>query len=75
MKHARNEPLINGALIALGAIAVIDNTIGHWVLELHRIYPGEYAFEVELAFVVLGVVLFTVGLWREVRARRGRSLG
>jgi uncharacterized membrane protein len=71
-RKQRNGALINGALMALGALAITDNIVAHWVLELHRVYEGEWTFQVELALVALGAVLLVIGLWREVRARRRR---
>jgi uncharacterized membrane protein len=71
-RKQRNDVLINGALMALGALAIIDNVVAHWVLELHRVYEGEWTFQVELALVALGTVLLVIGLWREVQARSGR---
>lgn len=71
-RKQRNDALINGALMALGALAIIDNVVGHWVLKLHRVYEGEWTLQVELALVALGAVLLIIGLWREVRAQRGR---
>jgi uncharacterized membrane protein len=58
--------------MALGALAITDNIVAHWVLELHRVYEGEWTLQVELALVALGAVLLVIGLWREVRARRRR---
>jgi uncharacterized membrane protein len=68
----RNGVLINGALMVLGALAIIDNIVVHWVLELHRVYEGEWTFQMEFVLVALGAVLLVIGLWREVRARRRR---
>lgn len=67
----RNSALINGALIALGALAIVDNILAHWLLGLHRAVPGAWAVYVEVGLVVLGTMLLSLGLWREVRARRG----
>lgn len=69
-RNQRNDGFLNGALIALGTLAVVDNVVGHWVLELHRVYPGQWAFQVEIGLVALGVVLLIIGIWRETRARR-----
>ena len=68
--NARTGALINGALIAIGALGVVDNVVVHWVLGLHRAVPGPYALEVELALVALSAGLLVLGLWRESRAKR-----
>ena len=57
-------------LIALGALAIVDNLVAHWLLGLHRAVPGPWAFPVEVGLVVLGAGLLLIGLWRERRARR-----
>ena len=69
-KDNRNDPLINGMLIALGALAIVDNVVAHWLLGLHRAVPGSWAFPVEVGLVVLGAGLLLIGLWRELQARR-----
>lgn len=69
-KNDRNAPLINGALIALGVLAIVDNIVAHWLLELHRAIPGPWAGPVEAGLVVLGVGMLLLGLGREIRARR-----
>lgn len=66
----RTDALINGALIAAGAIAVIDNVVAHWLLGLHRAVPGPAANVVEPLLVVVGAGLALIGVAREVRARR-----
>lgn len=66
----RNQALINGALIAGGAIAVIDNLVAHWLLGLHRAVPGPSAMAVEVMLVLVGAVLLGLGVWREVGARK-----
>ena len=74
VENQRTDALINGALIAVGAVAIIDNIVAHWLLGLHRAVPGPYAGWVEAFLVVLGVGLLIFGIWREVRARRtGRA--
>jgi uncharacterized membrane protein len=65
----RTDALINGALIAAGAIAIIDNVVAHWLLGLHRAVPGPAADVVEPLLVGLGAILLLVGVVREVRAR------
>lgn len=69
-KAARNDPLINGALIALGTLAIVDNILAHWLLGLHRAVPGAWAVYVEVGLVAFSAMLLSLGLWREVRARR-----
>jgi uncharacterized membrane protein len=66
----RTGALINGALIALGALAIVDNAVAHWLLGLHRAVPGPNATAVEIGLIVLGAALLALGLWREARARR-----
>jgi hypothetical protein len=66
----RRQPFLNGAMVALGVVAVVDNVVSHWILGLHRAVPGQAAAAVEASLVVLGVVLVTVGLGREARERR-----
>lgn len=70
-RNDRNDPLINGILIALGALAIVDNIMANWLLGLHRAIPGPWAGPVEAALVVLGVGMLILGLWREARARQG----
>lgn len=65
----RTDALVNGALIALGAAAVLDNVFSHWLLGLHRAVPGDAATPLEAALLVLGLVLVATGMLRELRAR------
>jgi membrane protein implicated in regulation of membrane protease activity len=68
--RCRNQALLNGALITVGALAVLDNVVVHWLLGLHRAVPApELATPVEVALAALGGVLLAVGLWREYRGR------
>lgn len=69
-KRDRNHALVNGALIAVGALAMVDNVVAHWILGLHRAVPGPWAGPVEIALVVLGAGLLASGVWRERQARR-----
>jgi uncharacterized membrane protein len=69
-KDDRTDALVNGALIALGAAAILDNLVAHWLLGLHRAVPTSWAIFVEIGLVVLGAGMVFVGLWREIRARR-----
>jgi uncharacterized membrane protein len=68
----RNEAMLNGALIALGTVAILDNVVVHWLLRLHRAVPGPHALAVEWSVIALGAVLLAVGAWREWRARERR---
>jgi hypothetical protein len=68
----RSDALLNGALIALGALAILDNVVVHWLLGLHRAVPGPNALAVEWFLIAVGAVVFGVGVWRERRARRLR---
>jgi uncharacterized membrane protein len=66
----RDHALVNGALIALGALGVLDNVVFHWILELHRAIPGPHALTVEVVLVIVSAGLLALGIWRERRARR-----
>lgn len=65
--------MLNGALMALGALAILDNIVVHWLLGLHRAVPGSDALTVEWFLIALGAVLLGLGAWRERRARRPRG--
>lgn len=69
----RTDAMINGALIALGGLGILDNVVFHWLLELHRAIPGEHALEVELVLVAASVALLLLGVGREYRARKKNS--
>ena len=68
--HPRSDAMINGALIAVGTLGILDNVVIHWLLKLHRAISGEHALAVELALVVISVALLLTGIWRERRARQ-----
>ena len=70
MHRERADALINGALISMGALGVVDNIVVHWLLGLHRAIPGPYATPVEVILVVLSAGLLALGVGREARARR-----
>lgn len=70
MHRERTDALINGGLISVGVLGVVDNVVVHWLLALHRAVPGPYATPVEVILVVLSTGLLVLGLWRETRARR-----
>lgn len=72
---SRWDPMVNGALVALGVVAVVDNVVSHWILGLHRAVPGPHAGAVETGLVALGVTMTVVGVVRERRARRPRRAG
>lgn len=59
-RKERDDALLNGALIALGALATIDNIVGHGMLELDRVIPREQAFNVEVALVAFGIVMLVM---------------
>lgn len=69
----RTDAMINGALIGLGAVGVIDNVLFHWLLGLHRAVPGEQALQVEYALIAAGSLALVIGLCREHRARKSRE--
>ena len=66
----RNDALVNGALIAAGALGILDNLVAHWLLGLHRAVPGPHALAAEIALVAVSTGLLVLGIWRERRARR-----
>lgn len=63
-----NDAMLNGAFKVLGAVCVLDNVVVHWMLELHRAVPGSCALQVEWALVILGALLFAIGLRRALHA-------
>jgi uncharacterized membrane protein len=63
----RYSDLINGVLMGIGALIVLDNVILHWILQLHRVVSGPMALPIEIALVILGAAMFAFGLWRERR--------
>ncbi|MCE7981793.1 MAG: DUF2243 domain-containing protein [Caldilinea sp. CFX5] len=69
----RTDALVNGALIALGVLGIVDNVVAHWLLGLHRAAPGPNATPVEVILVVLSAGLLILGVWREAQARRRES--
>jgi hypothetical protein len=66
--HPRGDAMLNGALIAWGALG-FDNIVVHWVLGLHRAVPGEHALTVEILLVLVSAGLLLAGIWRERAAR------
>lgn len=75
MKHSeRNRILINGSLISLGLVAILDNVFSHWIFKWHRILPDETLSEyLEVALFILGLILFGIGLYREIKDRRTKT--
>ena len=69
--NQRTDALVNGALIAIGALGVADNVVVHWALQLHRAVPGRHASAVEVTLVIISTGLLASGVWREWRARKG----
>ncbi len=68
----RTDAMINSALIVIGAAAIIDNIVFHWLLRWHRVIesvPDPEIFLLELGVVLIGVILLSVGTWREYNAR------
>ncbi len=49
-----NDGILNAALIALGALAVVDNVVFHWLLAFHRFkqaWSGSVYVEVLLVLI------------------------
>jgi predicted RecB family endonuclease len=52
--NERNRILVNGSLISLGLVAVLDNIFSHWLFKWHRILPDETLSEyLEIALFIL----------------------
>lgn len=69
--NERNRILVNGSLISLGLVAVLDNIFSHWLFKWHRILPDETLSEyLEIALFILGLVLLGIGVYREIKDRR-----
>jgi uncharacterized membrane protein len=65
-----NDGILNAALIALGALAVVDNVVFHWLLAFHRFKQAwSGSVYVEVLLVLIGAAMVTVGFVRERRAR------
>lgn len=65
----RTDAMVNGALVGIGTLGVLDNIVVHWLWQLHRAVPGPHALGVEIALVVASTSAVTLGIWRERRAR------
>ena len=61
----RNDALVNGALIAIGALGILDNLVVHWLLGLHRAVPWRHALAAEIALVAASAGLLVLGVWRD----------
>lgn len=69
--RGRNDAIINGALISVGALGVIDNLLVHWILGWHRAIEGSpYALHMEIGTVAVSAAMLLIGVVRERRARR-----
>jgi uncharacterized membrane protein len=67
----RSDAMINGALIALGALGIFDNVVIHWILGWHRaIEDSPYALHLEIGIVAASTAMLVTGVVRERRARR-----
>jgi uncharacterized membrane protein len=67
------DAMIDGALIAVGALAVLDNVVVHWLLGWHRLvegWPHGANLAAEVALVVLGLAMLGAGLWRRRQSPR-----
>lgn len=70
MSVTRDDAMVNAALIALGALAVVDNVVFHWALQFHRFKDGwAGSIYVEVTLVLAGAAMVLVGALRERRAR------
>lgn len=69
--NKRNGILINGILISLGLVFVIDNIFFHWIFKWHRILPDHILSNyLEVSIFILGLVLLGIGINREINGRR-----
>lgn len=67
----RNDAMLNGALITLGALGIYDNVVVHWILGWHRaIEDHPHTLEIEIGIVALSTAMLVTGIVRERRARR-----
>jgi hypothetical protein len=69
---------VNGALIAMGALAVVDNVIVHWILGWHRLiddWSHEANLAAESAMILLGAVMLAIGVRGERSQLRARRSG
>jgi hypothetical protein len=69
--RARNDAMLNGAMIIVGALGVFDNVVVHWILGWHRIIEDHpHALELEIAAVAVSTAMLATGIVRERNARR-----
>ncbi|WP_368487467.1 hypothetical protein [Clostridium sp. BJN0013] len=72
--NERNRILINGSLISLGLIAILDNIFSHWLFKWHRILPNKtLSGYLEVTLFILGLILLAIGVFREIKDRRIKS--
>ncbi len=67
--HPRTDAMVNGALVGIGTLGIVDNIVVHWLWQLHRAVPGAHALGVEITLVVASAGLVALGIWCERRAR------
>ncbi len=66
----RTDAMLNGALIGLGALGILDNVVVHWILGWHRaIEDHPHTLEIEIGIVVVSTAMLVTGIVRERRAR------
>ena len=69
--NERNRILINGSLISLGLIFVLDNIFSHWLFKWHRILPDETLSRyLEVTLFIIGLILLAIGVFREIKDRK-----
>ena len=71
----RRDGLLDDALIALGAAAVLDNVVVRWLLGWHRLIDSwDDAIYAQAAFVVVGIDLVILTTRRPVRDCEGARM-
>ena len=71
---ARNHVLLNGMLISIGLIAILDNIISHWIFKWHRILPDETLSKyLEIALFIAGIVMLGLGIYKEIKGRKVKT--
>ena len=66
--------MINGMLISVGLIAILDNVVSHWFFKWHRILPDETLSKyLEIALFIAGIILLVIGIYREVKGRKTKA--
>lgn len=72
--NERNKVLLNGFLISLGMVAVLDNLIFHWLLGWHSLLPNHTLSEyLEVALFIIGLMSLGIGIYREVKSRTAKA--